>query len=69
MVLYIILSLHVDVPFQLPGEHTALALLTCRTTIAISLPTGTHLHKSEVKHLRVKCLAQRHNIDTTMSQH
>ena len=43
-----------------------MALVTCRTTIAISVPPGTHLHLCEVKHLRVECLAQGHNIDTTM---
>ena len=30
---------------------TAAMLVTCRTTIAISVPSGTHLHLSEVKHL------------------
>ena len=39
------------------------ALVTFCTPIAIS--PDTHLHLSEVKHLRVKCLAQGHNIDTT----
>ena len=28
----------------------------------------THLHLSEVKHLRIKCLTQGHNIVTTISQ-
>ena len=37
--------------------------------IAVSVPPGTYLHMSEVKHLRVKCLTQGHNIETTMSQH
>ena len=36
--------------------------------IFISVLPGTHLHLSEWKHLKVKCLAQGHNIKTTMSQ-
>ena len=36
--------------------------------IAISVLSGTHFHLSQVKHLRVKCLAQGHNIKT-MSQY
>ena len=28
--------------------------------IAISVTPGTHLHLSQVEHMRVKCLAQRH---------
>ena len=55
-----------------PGAHrhhcSHVALVTCRTAIAISVPPCTHLHLSEVKHLRIKCLAQEHNIDTTISQ-
>ena len=35
--------------------------------IAISVQTGTHFHLNQVKHLRVKCLAQGHSI-LTMSQ-
>ena len=30
---------------------------------------GTHLHMSQVKHVRVKCLAQRHNIETLILEH
>ena len=67
------LDLFVHVPFQLPGEHTALqpcGAVTCHTTIAISFPPGTLLLRlNEVKHhLMVKCLAQGLNIDTTMAQ-
>ena len=35
--------------------------------IAISILPGTHFHLCQVKHLRVKCLAQGRNIET-MSQ-
>ena len=45
-----------------------MALVTCRTTIVISVTTGTHLHLGEVEHLKVKYIAQGHIIDTTMSQ-
>ena len=45
------------------------ALVTCRATIAISVPPGTYLHLSEENHLGIKCLAQGHSIDTTMSQY
>ena len=38
-----------------------------RTTIAIPVPPGIHLHTRKVKHFRVICLVQGHNIDTTMS--
>ena len=31
--------------------------------IAISVLPATHLHLSQVKHVRIKCLAQGHNID------
>ena len=35
--------------------------------IAISVLPGTHFHLNQVKHLRVKCLGQGHNI-LTMSE-
>ena len=35
------------------------AIVTCRTTIAISVPPCTHLYLSEVEHLKVKYLAHR----------
>ena len=57
--------------FNSPGsiQHCShVTLGTSRITIAISVPPGTHLHLSEVKHLWVKYLAQGHNINTTMSQ-
>ena len=57
--------------FNSPGsiQHCShVALVTCRTTIVFSVPPGTHLHINEVEHLRVKCIVQGHNIDTTMSQ-
>ena len=72
---YIILSLVIGpvraCTFQLPGEHTALqpcGAIDLSYPIAISVPTGIHLHLSGVKHLRVKCLVQGHNIDITMYQ-
>ena len=32
--------------------------------IAIAVLSGTHLHLSQMKHVRVECLAQGHNIRT-----
>ena len=64
------LDLFNHVPFELPGEHTVLQPFRCIELIvhiAISVLPGTHFHLSQVKHLRVKCLAQGHNI-LTMSQ-
>ena len=64
------LDLFIRVPFQLPGEHTVLQpfrRIELIVHIAISVLPGTHFHLSQVKHLRVKCLAQGHTI-LTMSQ-
>ena len=64
------LDLFIHVPFQLPGEHTVLQpfrRIELIVHIAISVLPGTHFHLSQVKHLRVKCLAQGHTI-LTMSQ-
>ena len=64
------LDLFIREPFQLHGEHTVLQPLRrieLIVHIAISVLPGTHFHLSQVKHLRVKCLAQGHNI-LTMSQ-
>ena len=61
------LDLFIRVPFQLPGEHTVLQSfrrIKLIVHIAISVLPGTHF---QVKHLRVNCLAQGHNI-LTMSQ-
>ena len=61
------LDLFIRVPFQLHGEHTVLQpfrRIELIVHIAISVLPGTHF---QVKHLRVKCLAQGHNI-LTMSQ-
>ena len=62
------LYLLVRVPFQLYGEHTVLQpfrieLIVC---IAISVLPGrpTHFQLNQLNHLRVKCPAQRHNIET-----
>ena len=64
------LDLFIRVPFQLHEEHTVLQpfrRIELIVHIAISVLPGTHFHLSQVKHLRVKCLAQGHNI-LTMSQ-
>ena len=64
------LDLFIRVPFQLHGEHTVLQpfrRIELIVHIAIFVLPGTHFHLSQVKHLRVKCLAQGHNI-LTMSQ-
>ena len=64
------LDLFIREPFQLHGEHTVLQpfrRIELIVHIAISVLPGTHFHLSQVKHLRVKCLAQGHNI-LTMSQ-
>ena len=68
--LHLTLDLFIRVPFQLYGEHTVLQpfrRIELIVHIAISVLPGTHFHLSQVKHLRVKCLAQGHNI-LTMSQ-
>ena len=64
------LDLFFCVPFQLHREHTVpqpFRRIELIVHIAISVLPGTHFHRSQVKHLRVKCLAQGHNI-LTMSQ-
>ena len=64
------LDLFIRGPFQLHGEHKILQLfrrIELIVHIAISVLLGTHFHLSQVKQLRVKCLAQGHNI-ITMSQ-
>ena len=63
-------DLFIHVPFQFPGEHTVLQpfrRIELIVHIAISVLPGTHFHLSQVKHLRVKSLAQGHNI-LTISQ-
>ena len=55
------LDLFIRVPFQLNREHTVLQpfrRIELVVHIAISVLPGTHFHVSQVKHLRVKCLAQ-----------
>ena len=50
----------IRVPFQLNGEHTVLQpfrRIELIIHIAIYILPGTHFHLSQVKHLRVKCLA------------
>ena len=64
------LDLFIHVPFQLPGEHTVLQpyrRIELIVHISISVLPGTHFHLSQVKHLRVKCLAQGHTF-LTMSK-
>ena len=64
------LDLFIRVPFQLHGKHTVLQPFRryeLIVHIAISVLPGTHFHLSQVKHWRVKYLAQGHNI-LTMSQ-
>ena len=61
-------SCTISTPFL---EHTALQPFQrykLITDIAISVLPGTHLHLSQVKHVRVECLAQRHSIEI-MPQH
>ena len=60
----------IRVPFQLHREHTVLQpfrRIELIVHIVISVLPGTHSHLSQVKHLRVECLAQGHNI-LTMSE-
>ena len=57
--------LFIRVSFQLHGEHTVLQpfrRIKLIVHIAIPVLPGTNFHLSQVKHLRVKCLAQGHNI-------
>ena len=61
------LDLFIRVPSQLHGEHTVMQpfrRIGLIIHIAISVLPGTHFQLSQVKHLRVKCLAQEHNIQT-----
>ena len=65
------LDLFIRVPSQPHGEHTVLQpfrRIELIIHIAIYVLPGTHFHLSQVKHLRAKCLAQGHNIET-MSQY
>ena len=64
------LDLFIRVPSQLHGEHTVLQpfwRIELTIHIAISVLPCTHFHLSQMKHLRVHCLAQGHNIES-MSQ-
>ena len=57
------LDLFSRVPSQLHREHTVLQPFRCIELIihtASSVLPGTHFHLSQVKHLRVKCLAKGH---------
>ena len=62
------LDLFIHVSFQLPfcSIHHLQPFQRWEiiTHIAISVLPGTHLHPSQVKHGRVKCLAQGHSIET-----
>ena len=55
------LDLFIHVSFQLHGEHTVLHPFR---HITISVLPGTHSHLSQVKHMRMKYLAEGHNIET-----
>ena len=58
------LDLFIRVPSQLHREHTVLRpflRIELIIHIAISVLPGTHFHLNQVKHLRVKCLAQHQN--------
>ena len=53
--------LFINVPFQLPGEHTVLQpfrRIELIVHIAISVLPVTHFYPNQVQHLRVNCLAQ-----------
>ena len=70
--LYLPIDIHrCEVMCQLHVEHTVLQLfwrIELIVHIIISVLPGPHLHLCHVKHLRVKCIAQGHNIET-MAQH
>ena len=58
-------ELFIRVSFQLHGEHTVLQpfrRIEFIVHIAISVLPGTHFYLSQMKHLRVKCLTQGHNM-------
>ena len=60
------LDLFMCVPFIPYWEHTVLQpyrRTELMVQIAISVLPGTSAHVSQVKHLRIKCLAQGHNIE------
>ena len=61
------LYMFIHVPFQLPCwsiQHLQLLWRQGQVAhFAISVLPGTYLHLSQVKHVRVKCLAQGHNIE------
>ena len=64
------LDLFIRVPFQLQRVYKVVQpflRIELIVDIAISVIPGTHFHLCQVKHLRVKCLAQGHNI-LTMTQ-
>ena len=64
------LDLFIHVTFQLHREHTVQQPFPYTELIvhnAISVLLGIYLQLSQVKHVRVKCLAQDTNIET-MSQ-
>ena len=68
------IDLFIHVPFQLPfGAYGAATISAIGTYHLPSMPyqiikTCTHLHLSEVKHVRAKYIAQGHSIETVMSQ-
>ena len=59
------LDLFICVQLQLHGDHTVLQpfrRIGLLVHIVISVLPGTYFYLSPVKHLRVKCIAQGHNI-------
>ena len=59
------LDLFICVQLQLHGDHTVLQpfrRIELLVHIVISVLPGTYFYLSPVKHLRVKCIAQGHNI-------
>ena len=67
--LYILTPWSLDVFIRVPHNSTE-SIQSCSHFGAFNLshchlyPTGTHFHLSQVKHLRVKCLAKEHPIET-----
>ena len=62
------LDLFIHVPFQPPTALAAISALATSRSHCHLCPTRYHLHLSQVKHVRIKCLAQGHNIEI-MSQY
>ena len=60
-----LLDVFIRVPSEFHGDHTVLKpfrSIELSIHIAISVLPGIHFYLSQVKHVRVKCLAQGHKI-------